>query len=653
MRILQIRFRNLNSLVGDWEIDLTDPAYEANGIFAITGPTGAGKSTLLDAICLGLYGRTPRLESVSKSGNEIMSRQTGECSAEVTFETLKGRFRAHWSQHRARRKPDGELQNARHEISNADSGEILESKLRQVEERIVDVTGMDFERFTRSMLLAQGGFAAFLQADQDERAPILEQITGTDIYSKISIGAHERRGEERRKLEILVAELEGMKLIDSDEEQRLRMELATNTQRDTELTAEVARTRKAVAWLEGIAWLESGLKKALDDRAALQVRMDAFAPEQEKLARANRALELVEEYTVLTSMRRNQQSDMAALRQLREQLPAGEEKARLAGETMKLAVAGLEQAKQRRDEEQPRIRGARDLDLKIAERNGPLKALDDTITDADHALADLRQRQANDMVALDGARRTRDELLAYLNANQSDKALVEQLAAICGRFDNVRSVAGQLVAKQAEKGKAETALAQATTQDGMLAQSHANAQAACETRQQALNKKQAALAATLEGKELAAWREELAVSKERRVLLEKSTDTVMSIIRTSEVLAALSVRKEELSTQEGILAEDLRLASERQAALENEQGLLQTQLALLRRIESLEEARHQLVDGEACPLCGATAHPYAEGNVPVANDTERKLGEVGADLKAASDHGSELRVRIATEAKDA
>ena len=165
MRILQVRFKNLNSLVGEWEIDLMHPAFASDGIFAITGPTGAGKTTILDAICLALYGRTPRLNKVTKSGNEIMSRQTGECFAEVTFETQSGRYRCHWSQHRARKKPDGELQAPKHEIANADSGEIFESKMRGVADQIESATGMDFDRFTRSMLLAQGGFAAFLQAE--------------------------------------------------------------------------------------------------------------------------------------------------------------------------------------------------------------------------------------------------------------------------------------------------------------------------------------------------------------------------------------------------------------------------------------------------------------------------------------------------------
>ena len=174
MKILKIRFKNLNSLEGEWEIDFSHPVYTANGIFAITGPTGAGKTTLLDAICLALYGRTPRLKIISKSTNEIMTRQTGECFAEVTFTTLKGCYRCHWSQHRARKKAQGDLQQPRHEIVDHDADVVLENTIKNVAARVEAVTGMTFDQFTRSILLAQGSFAAFLQASADDRAPLLE-----------------------------------------------------------------------------------------------------------------------------------------------------------------------------------------------------------------------------------------------------------------------------------------------------------------------------------------------------------------------------------------------------------------------------------------------------------------------------------------------
>ena len=113
MRILSIHIRNLNSLTGDWNVRLDGPEYEG-GIFAITGPTGAGKSTILDAVCLALYGSTPRLAKITKSGNEIMSRHTADCAAEVTFRTRAGTFTCSWSQARAGKKVSGNLQQPRH-----------------------------------------------------------------------------------------------------------------------------------------------------------------------------------------------------------------------------------------------------------------------------------------------------------------------------------------------------------------------------------------------------------------------------------------------------------------------------------------------------------------------------------------------------------
>jgi exonuclease SbcC len=262
MKILELRFKNLNSLVGEWLIDFNAPEYISDGIFAITGATGVGKTSILDAICLALYGETPRLGKITKSSNEIMSRQTAECFAEICFETKEGQFRCIWSQHRSRKKADGDLQAPKHEISNATTGQILESKIKDVDSIIRTKIGMDFKQFTRSILLAQGGFAAFLHAKTTERASILEQITGTEIYTNISMRIHERRSSELRKLELLKSELSSIELL--SEEAFIEKELALNKSEETEktLNKEIDVLEESIDRFKKIATLKESLAQS-------------------------------------------------------------------------------------------------------------------------------------------------------------------------------------------------------------------------------------------------------------------------------------------------------------------------------------------------------------------------------------------------------
>ncbi|MFM7457115.1 MAG: SbcC/MukB-like Walker B domain-containing protein [bacterium] len=262
MKILELRFKNLNSLVGEWLIDFNAPEYISDGIFAITGATGVGKTSILDAICLALYGETPRLGKITKSSNEIMSRQTAECFAEICFETKEGQFRCIWSQHRSRKKADGDLQAPKHEISNANTGQILESKIKDVDSIIRTKIGMDFKQFTRSILLAQGGFAAFLHAKTTERASILEQITGTEIYTNISMRIHERRSSELRKLELLKSELSSIELLSEEAFHEKELALSKSEETEKTLNKEIDVLEESINKLKKIASLKESLAQS-------------------------------------------------------------------------------------------------------------------------------------------------------------------------------------------------------------------------------------------------------------------------------------------------------------------------------------------------------------------------------------------------------
>ncbi len=221
------------------DIDFREGVLADAGLFAITGDTGAGKTTILDAITIALYGKTPRLER-GKSTNEIMSYGAVKSMAEVEFETEQERFLAHWSIYRANLKPTGKIQNATRILFkwNIDTQKFdpVNSKLSEIDEIIETLTGLDFDRFTRSVLLSQGDFAAFLKAGERERSELLERITGTEIYSQLSKAAFERHKLELEKLNNLKRERDVLRLLDKESLENLNNNLQAN-----QLQAEVLK----------------------------------------------------------------------------------------------------------------------------------------------------------------------------------------------------------------------------------------------------------------------------------------------------------------------------------------------------------------------------------------------------------------------------
>ena len=209
MKILAIRGCNLASLAGEFEVDLARGPLGAAGVFAIVGPTGAGKSTLLDAMCVALFDRTPRLTNHSRvivgrgaddpaalgaqDVRTILRRGAAAGYAEVDFESgdLR-RYRARWSVRRARDRSDGTLQAQQITLTAIDGGERFGGTRTETLDAIHARLGLSFDQFRRSALLAQGEFAAFLRADGKDRSELLERMTGTEIYSRLSIAAHQR-----------------------------------------------------------------------------------------------------------------------------------------------------------------------------------------------------------------------------------------------------------------------------------------------------------------------------------------------------------------------------------------------------------------------------------------------------------------------------
>lgn len=581
MRILELRFKNLNSLYGEWVIDFTTPEYVQDGIFAITGPTGAGKSTILDAICLALYGRTPRLKSINKSGNEIMSRQTGDCFAEVRFEVKDRQFRCHWSQRKARKKPDGNLIDSQHEIADATTGQILASKKRDVSVRVEAETGMDFDRLTRSMLLAQGGFAAFLAAVPDDRSPILEQITGTKVYSDISKGVHARWRDEAEKLTVLQAQVAEIGILSEEQEADFIRELSIKQAIEKKERAKNEAIRKVILWLSGMDALKAELSDIERESRALDHELKAFEPDRAILKAGLTAAELESDHVTLVSKRGRQDQALKALADAQERLGGHEKQLKLAVIRLETAEADVVRAKDERKKELVLIKSVREQDAIILQKTSQLKTDRSACKKIETRM--LTEKQIHKKAKSNQAVAVKDLSLAkaYLAANEPDAALVMELTGIREQFkalDSLRTDTLRLEHRRVELRK--------------TSEKHTG-----------LYKKQ-----------------ETSCRKCR----EKQADARKTVESTTKRLGRL--------LKERLLRE-----------YRDEHAGLLREMAYLRKIESLEKERERLVAGKPCPLCGAQDHPFAVGSLPEMDETEEKIKGLAVLIREAEHLETDLK----------
>ena len=525
MKILAIRGRNLASLEGDFEIDFTVEPLLSAGIFAISGPTGAGKSTLLDTMCLALFARTPRTDQAKENNakhqdvsNEQLSqtdprfllrRGTSSGFAEVDFMALNGhRYRTRWSVARARDKENGRLQNPRLALYNLDKEEEEQGTRSDLQARIIDLIGLTFEQFTRSVLLAQNDFSTFLKAEQGEKASLLEKLTGTELYSAISRQIFERNARAKEAFDLIQTRIQGIELLTDEEENDLRTRLA-------------------------------GTEKELQ-------RVEKAKAEQQALQEAVRSIE--QQITI----RQRQQKEAA------DKLVHATELLTVARHEYEKGVEEQQQSEARFKSLQQEILQARKLDIQ----------LDAAIRDLSHSEQQLKN------VTLRKGEAEKKYQAAVLRRRQGAEEIA-RLTAWRERYKKKERIAEQLSALLLHLDAASA------TRSGMEA-----AVRSIETLRQ----------------------EMAALNKQLSDLQQTSANKQQALKRAEADYRNL---------EEELKAVDAPALDKQIEKLRQEREQLLIEQARLEASGNIKDLRGRLQDGQPCPVCGSTHHPFAN-QVPVA-----------------------------------
>jgi len=633
MKILKLRFKNLNSLRGEWKIDFSDAAYSSGAIFAITGPTGSGKTTILDAISLALYGKTPRLTEITKATNEILSRRTGECSSEVEIETSKGTYRCSWSQHRADKRPEGDLQQPRHEIFDVKTGKVITTKKREVLSEVEKIIGLTFEQFTRSILLAQGGFAAFLEAKPDERSPLLEQITGTEIYSRISQQVHQRKFEEERKLDVLKDEIGMISVLSTEDEESLVLQRDLKQKEAQDLSGAIKTQQMFIEWRKNLVVLESDIQALSVELSDFNSRKAGAADDLSRFNLAQKAEKIEKDFFRLDEVRRQQQERIEKLEDFRTQLPQIQDEYYSAVTKETEASARLEALKKTWDAESKVIQKVRELDVKLGEGGDQISNLkrerDEIISTLEENNKNLENNKGKLRETIDGIR----DADQYLSDHPDDGILNETQVTLDERISAYK----QLDNRTGEKNKELTKVVKQIPGSEKTVSARKTVLEDAKKEQSADNKKltkmQKDLFTLLQKRELSAWREEeekVRAAFERLLHLKESAENSKKYqIRIAE----FEEKNQKLAESHSKKLKDLEILQEDQRTKEALAESLEAQAELLARVRDLEDERKLLADGKPCPLCGSADHPYARGNIPEPDKSSTELKRIKQLIK--------------------
>ncbi|MGO2181449.1 MAG: SbcC/MukB-like Walker B domain-containing protein [Pseudoalteromonas nigrifaciens] len=644
MKITAVRIHNLASIV-DAEIDFLAAPLKDAGLFAITGDTGAGKSTILDAICLALYAKTARLggdrgNKVEFQGDSIrlndarnlLRRGTSNGYAEVDFVGQdKESYRACWSVNRSRGKSDGNLQAAQHTLHLLPDDTLISSDKSKTVKQIEAKIGLTFDQFSRAVLLAQHEFAAFLKATGDERAQLLECLTGTDKFSRIGVRIFERNKELKEKFELLQASLASYTLLSEDE-------LAAKQTSLNELKLQIEHTKKTLTtteqnlnWYKQANTLEQALKQAQQNQQQAQNELNAIAQQSEQAKQAQSALEIKDNrsrFKSLTAQNIELNTKVSDLKSIDHTAIITAH-----ANTLSKHQEILQTAKEQKQTAEPIIAKARELDSQLAIQAQTIASLTQQSEKEQLQLNDLQQQFKQSQSVLDEATKLSAQHQQWLTTHTQLKPLANDWNYYQHSFNQFLNATEQLkttahqnqklVAEQAKQATLLTAQnTKVESQEQLLASEQKNLNQLNEQQRQ------------FNIEQCDAKLKNIDYLKDQRERYKQFNHELKYSTQQQTRVAEKLIQSEQ--AQNALLQ---NLASCEQTLKHNEYTLSQ---ARLRASENVEHLRTQLAPNEPCLVCGATEHPYA-------STQNQQLNNLIADFETTYNNAKQQRDSAQTQ----
>lgn len=556
MKILAIRLCNIAALAGEQCLDFTQPPLADAPLFALVGPTGSGKSSVLDALCLALYGTTPRLQRASQKGRlpqdditfkdprNLLRRGTAHGYAEVDFVGVDDQaYRARWSVRRARQKASGRLQAPEQSLIRLSDHTLLTQQANEFKNQLPTYLGLTYEQFSRAVLLAQSEFSAFIQAEDAERSALLERLTGTELYSRIGQLAFAQARDAQQAVKEIEQQLGHQAPLAADTRAALDQHLAEVTTQLAQLKQQRQTLQQALTWQQQTQQLNTEQAQRLEALQAAQKAQDQLAPRARRLQALDQAADILpqhQEYQQLCEQR-----PTLLTQQTEQQQAIAEHQVTLHQQQQALTQAqtAYEQADRAHHKAQPKIEAAQRCDYQLSELNAQHQELAQT----------LAHQQAQ-----------QHQLWQTLTTTCQDLALPTNLEAL------------------------PDTLAQAL--ESLDAQLHSDPDPLHQT-------------------EL-----DLPLDETTLRTYEQQLEGIAPSLQQAQQLAELAQQAQALRTQLNHLSQQVKddQAAEQQARehYTQAQPILERQRRL--RQDHIIELRTQLTPGEPCSVCGSLEHPWAD-----------------------------------------